>query len=93
MENKEYFDEPASDGYIKSIVALYGQLGENIHERFTKKQSKDFYLGMIAFERVALSFLNRFSGDDLMIAITKLGMYAALIANDKINEQENTKVK
>lgn len=85
MDTNEYFDEAATDDYLKRTVALTGTGDWDTSPRFTKNQSKDFYLGMIAAERVILSFMSKWSGEDLMIATTKLGMYAAIIANEKSN--------
>jgi hypothetical protein len=85
MEKGQMFDEAATDEYLKRTVALCGTGNWDTSERFTKEQSKDFYLGMIAAERAILSFMSKWSGEDLMIATTKLGMYAAIIANEKSN--------
>ena len=85
---KDYFDEPATDDYLRRTVALCGTGDWDTAPRFTKNQSKDFYLGMIAAERVILSFMNKWSGEDLMIATTKLGMYAAIIAHEKTVKEE-----
>jgi hypothetical protein len=85
---KQMFDEAATDDYLKRVVALCGTDNWDTSPGFTKKQSKDFYLGMIASERVIVSFMNKWSGEDLMLAITKLGMYAAIIANEKTKELE-----
>lgn len=87
-DKKDFFDEPATDDYLKRTVALCGTGNWDTSERFTKNQSKEFYLGMIAAERVILSFMSKWSGEDLMIAITKLGMYAAIIANEKQNHAD-----
>lgn len=92
MNSSDFFDEPAPDDYLKRTVSLCGTGNWDTSERFNKNQSKDFYLGMIAAERVILTFMKKWSGEDLMIATTKLGMYAAIIANEKtvIKEEYET---
>lgn len=83
MEEKEYFDQAPTDQYLKRTVALTGVGDWDSSERFTKEQSKDFYLGMIAAHRVILSFMSKWKEEDLMIATSKLGIYCAIIANEK----------
>jgi hypothetical protein len=85
MSKEQNFDQIASDDFLKRNSELLGTNNLRMLERFSKEQSKDFYLGMIAAERVILSFMVKYHGEDLKESIIMLGLSAAVIANEKCN--------
>ncbi len=88
MAKVENFDFPAPDDFLKKNTELVGTNNLILMERFSKEQTKDFYLGMIAAERVILSFMKSTSGEHLKSGIIELGLCATVIANEKLNTEK-----
>jgi hypothetical protein len=89
MAKEQNFDEPAPDYFLKQNSELIRLSNLIMMERFSKEQSKDFYLGMIAAERVILSFMRKCHGEDFKASIIEFGLCAAFIANQKTNNSNN----
>lgn len=84
----DYFDEPPDQNWIQINFELANNAGFEVSERWHKKQSKDFYLGMIAHHRLVLSIIPKLPLPDhiknsLNDEFTKIGIEAALCAAQK----------
>lgn len=87
MEKDQMFDAAPPDDYIKQIVASCEESNFETYKRFSEEHSRDFYLGMIAAQRVLFGFMLTCSSDDLINVTLRLGIDAAFIANRKTNPQ------
>lgn len=83
MDNSQYFDQAPEQKHLDRNQAKADEVGYKISNRWKGDQSKDFYMGMVAAQRVMISCFPNTVESDILDPIIKLGIEAMLLAKQK----------